>query len=175
MKKAFAAALSAALVGGLALAALSGGATLRTSSAMLDDGVASVAARATTITYKGKFRNAGPGTAIKIRARGQGGEPTAIKSMTYRKLPATCPESDSSTIDGGWTFTGVRVNDRRKFKVVGNDGRPNPSSLKFTGRFSRNFNRVKGKFQTTSYFPDDGPGLPAETCVSETERYRAKR
>jgi len=153
MRKAFGGALCAALVGGLALAAIGWGATE---------------------TYKGQFEPAGPRAEIKIKAKVRGGEVKAIKSMSYRWLPANCPESELPLISGGWTFGGgLTVNARRRFKVVGDDGKPNPSSLRFKGRFSRNLETVNGKFQTNSYFPP-GP-RPEETCISFPKRYGAKR
>ena len=176
MNKAFATALTGALLAGLALAAISGGATERTRSATLGDGTAR-AGGGGTVTYRGEFRGAGPDTVMKIRAIFRRGEAVAIKSMLYRGLPAECPVSMSDTISGGWDLVGVGVNDRRRFKVVGDDGEPPGmrSSLRFKGRFNRSFKRVRGRFQTTAYFPDEGPGLPEETCVSESKRYRAKR
>ena len=54
------------------------------------------------------------------------------------------------------------------------DGR---SSLRFSGKFSADFDKVRGRFQTNSYFPATGPpqNLPEETCSSFTKRYGAKR
>jgi len=175
MRKTFGGALCAALLGGLALAALSGGAT-RTSVATLDGADARAAAhRATdTYTYKGSFKAAGPRATIKIKAKVQGGEVKAIKRMAYERLPAHCPVSvpPNRTISGGWTFHGgLTVNAKRKFKVVGTDGRPNPSSVRFSGRFSQGFSKVRGKFQTNSFFPSG----PRETCSSFIKRYGAKR
>ncbi len=175
MKKAFVTALTGALLAGLALAAISGGASARTSSAALDDANARAGTRGGTFTYKGSFKQAGPDTVIKIKATTQRGEPVAIKSMSYRGLPASCTVSGDVPISGGWTLAGVGVNDRRKFRAVGDDGGApgEQSSLRFKGKFNRSFQKVRGKFQTTSYFPPDNP--PEETCVSETKRYGAKR
>ena len=151
MKKlSFAAALGVALVGGLALAAVS----------------------PAKLVYTGEFRSAGPDTSVKITAKGGGGEPTAIKRLDYAGLPAQCDVTGKTTLESHPTFTGVKVNDERKFKIVAtsDDG---DSSIRFSGKFSRNFNKVRGKLQETITFGPDSP--PAETCVGETRRYAAKR
>jgi hypothetical protein len=173
MRKRFAVALSAALVGALAMSAMSVGATERSRVATLDGadaGNARLAAGATD-KYKGRFKGVA-GSKIVIKAKTQGGVPTKIKRMSYKNLPADCPVSGFPTISGGWTLAGVTVNARRKFKAVGEseDGR---SSLKFVGKFTEDFDKVKGRFQTDSYFPPSDP--PEETCVSETRKYVAKR
>jgi hypothetical protein len=176
MRKAFGGALCATLAGGLALAAISGGAT-RTSVAALDgaDGRAAAQQRATD-TYKGKFKAAGRRATIKIKAKVKHGEAKAVREIIYSRLPANCPESGLPLIGGSWGLRGVRVNDQRKFKIVGEsaDGR---SSLRFSGKFSADFEKVRGRFQTDSYFPASGPpqNLPEETCTSFTKRYGAKR
>jgi hypothetical protein len=186
MRKKFAAALGAALVAGLAWSALGAGAADRRGSSTLssaEDAGARSAARRATATYKGAFKQSGKGTKIAIKVRVRNGEAKSVKSMTYQKLPAVCPESNFDEIGGGWTFRGgVPVNDQRRFSVVGNDGdEADPSSLRFRGRFSKNFKRVRGKFQTRAYFPETpNPGgnpdpLPEETCVGAVKRYGATR
>jgi hypothetical protein len=174
MRKTFAVALGAALAGALALAAFSVGATDRSRVATLDGGdggQARLGVRGGTDKYKGRFKGV-PNGKIIIKAKTEGGVPTRIKKMSYRNLPAECPESGFPTISGSWTLAGVTVNDRRKFKADGEsaDGR---SSLKFVGKFTADFDKVKGRFQTDSYFPPTDP--PEETCVSETRKYVAKR
>ena len=173
MRKTVAIALSASLVGALAFAAFGAGAADRGRIATLegaDAAQARLAARASD-RYKGRFRGAA-GSKITIKAKTEGGEPTKIKRMSYRNLPANCPESEFPVINGGWTLTGVTVDADRKFKAVGEseDGR---SSLRFRGKFTADFDKVKGRFQTNSYFPPSDP--PEETCVSENKRYVAKR
>ena len=173
MRRAFVATLSATLVGGLILAAISGGATARVSDEISARGLSLQGAQ-----YKGEFKDAGPDTKIEIKAAIRRGEAKAIKKMIFVNLPADCPETKFDTISGGWTLAGVKVNNRRRFRAVGHDGNPpaTRSSLRFTGRFNRAFSKVRGKFQTTSYFPATGPpdNLPAETCVGETKRYVAR-
>ena len=173
MKKAFAGALATALATGLALAGLSSGASERSRIATLDGadaGSARLGAQATD-KYKGRFKGV-PNGKITIKAKTEGGEATKIKRMTYRNLPADCPVSGYPTISGGWTLAGVAVNDERKFRAVGESG-DGRSSLRFFGKFSADFDKVKGRFQTNAYFPPSNP--PEETCVSEMRRYVAKR
>lgn len=153
-------ALATMLAGCLAFAALADGAT-----------------RLDSDTYNGWFRLAGPHTGIRVDVRVVNGEAKSINSVEYSRLPATCP-SGLPLINGRWTFTGLRVNLRRKFRIAGTDHRPNPSSLRFKGRFSKNFNKVRGKFRTSSYFPekpDGNGGTTPGTCVSKTKRYSARR
>jgi hypothetical protein len=172
MKKTFATTLAVAVAGGMAFTGISSGAADRARVATLDgaEDHARLAAGATD-KYKGRFKGVA-GSKIVIKAKTQGGVPTKIKRMSYVGLPADCPVSNFPTVSGGWTLAGVTVNARRKFKAVGEseDGR---SSLKFIGRFTEDFDKVKGRFQTTSYFPPSDP--PEETCVSETRKYVAKR
>jgi hypothetical protein len=174
MRKAFGGALCAALIAGLALASTGGGTMARTSAATLDgnDARAAAAQRATT-TYKGELKQAGPNTSIKIKAKVRNGQPKAITGVVYRGLPAACEVSPPpQRISGSWTLSGVKVNSRRKFKAVG-DSQDGNSSLRFTGRFSTSFKKVRGKFQTTVLFGPDNP--PEETCVGQTKPYAAKR
>jgi hypothetical protein len=174
VRRTFAIALSAALAGALALTSISVGAADRARVATLDgaDPGARLAARASD-KYKGRFKGV-PGSKIKIKAKTEGGVPTKIKKMSYVNLPASCPVSMATSIDGGWTLSGVTVGDNRKFNAIGDDGHPtNPSSLRFKGKFTADYDKVKGRFQTNSYFGPDNP--PEETCVSENRKYVAKR
>jgi hypothetical protein len=173
MRKAFGGVVCAALAVGLVAAAASGGASARTSVDALDGADARAAAQRATDVWRGTLKRSGPGTKIVIRATVRRGKPRTINAVDYRGLPAACEASGDELISGGWTLEGVRVNNRRKFRAVGNDGGPPGmrSSLRFTGRFSANFNKVRGKFQTTVYFPKG----PEETCVGETKRYVATR
>lgn len=172
MRKTFVATLAAALAGALVLSAISVGAADRSRVATLDGADASprLAARAAD-RYKGRFKGV-PGSKITIKAKTKGGQPHKISRMDYVQLPASCPVSMATSVSGGWTLAGVRVGDDRKFKAVGqsDDGL---SSLRFRGRFSADFDKVKGRFQTNSHFTPDDP--PEETCVSENRRYVAKR
>ena len=171
MRKTFAVALSTALVGGMVLAALSGGATKRAATATLDSGAdARSAARAITRTYRGKFLDAGPDTSFQVRATFAHGEATRVKSVRFRGLPADCEVSGDQIIRGSWTLAGARVNNQRRFRTAGDDGNnAHPSSVRVSGRFNRRFTKIRGKFQTTLYFPPENP--PEETCVGETKRY----
>jgi hypothetical protein len=172
MKKAFVGVLGVVAAGGLSATAIGDMSTSRFSHDSAA-GTADRAAKRATVTYVGPFKEAGPAARITIKATVKQGEATKVKSMQYRRLPASCPVSNSPTINGGWTLRGVTVNDQRKFRAVGSDGEPNPSSLRFSGKFNERFTKVKGKFQTRSYFPPSDP--PEETCVSQTKRYSAKR
>ena len=175
MRRTFAVALSVALAGGLALAALGLGATDRSRIATLggaDAGSARLAGGASD-KWKGRFKQA-DGAKIIIKAKTEGGVPTKIKKMAYRNLPADCPVSGVQPISGGWTLAGVFVGPDRKFKAKGDDGDPvNPSTLRFKGKFTPDYDKVKGRFQTSVYFGPDNP--PEETCTTEPKRYVAKR
>ncbi len=186
MRNAFAATLGAALVAGMAWSALGAGAADRTSTATLssaDDAGARAGVRRETVTYRGAFKQSGKDTKVKIKVNLRNGEAKSVKSMKYEGMPAACPKSGFDEIGGGWTFRGgVPVNDRRRFRAVGDDGdEAHPSSLRFRGRFSKNFKRVRGKFQTRAYFPETpNPGgnpdpLPEETCVGSVKPYGANR
>ena len=171
MRKTFAVALSTALVGGMVLAALSGGATKRAATATLDSGAdARSAARAITRTYRGRLLDSGPDTAFQLRAVIEHGEAKTVKSVRFMGLPADCEVSGDQVIRGSWTLAGAGVNDQRRFRTAGNDGNSaHPSSVRVSGRFNRKLTKVRGKFQTKLYFPPSNP--PAETCVGETKRY----
>ena len=183
MRKTFAAALGAALVAGLAWSALGAGAADRTSTATLsgaDDAGARAAARRATTAYIGAFKESGENTKITIKVRVKDGEAKAIRSMRYRRLPADCPKSEFDVIAGGWTFTpGVRVDAERRFNIVGNTDAPPEmrSTLRFRGKFSRSFKRVRGRLQTTAYFPKGDPPetYPEEICGTAPTRYGARR
>jgi hypothetical protein len=175
MKKVFAGTLAVALTGGLAMAALTVGASDRTSSAHYgaggDDAARAVARRAAD-TWQGKLKNSGPDTRVKIKFKTRGGDPVELKALRYKGLPADCEVTGKTTLRANPTFDNVFVNSRRKFRIRGesDDG---SASIKFTGKFSRSFKKVKGKLQNTITFGPDDP--PEETCVSETKPYVAKR
>jgi len=169
MRKAFGVSLCAALVGGMVFAAISGGAP-RVSHAQ-NDASAERAARATG-TYRGAFKEAGPSTSVTIKARTRNGRARAVKSLTYRRLPATCDVSKDVLVGDRWRFTGFKVNNQRRFSIVGqaNDG----STINFTGRFSKRYRKVKGRFQSDVVFPPPGPPTP-QTCVTQNKAYSASR
>ena len=169
MRKAFGGALCAALAGGLALAATSAG-TERVAHTQSHDGLER-AARAID-SYRGAFKQAGPNTKVTIKVKTRNGEAKAVRSLTYRRLPATCDVSKNVRIADAWIFRGFKVNDRRRFSIVGeaNDG----STINFSGRFSKTFKKVKGRFQSDIVFPPPGPP-PAQTCVTPNKPYSAKR
>ena len=183
MRKTFTAALGVALVAGLAWSALGAGAADRTSTATLsgaDAAGARAVARRVTTAYTGAFKRSGEDTKITIKVNVRDGKAKSIRSMRYRRLPADCPKSANNRINGGWRFTpGASVNAERRFKITGNDGAPPEmrSTLSFRGKFSRNFNRVRGKLQTTAYFPegDDPVKFPEEICGTAPTRYGARR
>ena len=77
-----------------------------------------------------------------------------------------------NTLAANPTFSNVFVNNRRKFRIVG-ESADGSASIKFTGKFNRSFKKVKGKLQNTITFGPDNP--PEETCVGETKPYVAKR
>jgi hypothetical protein len=173
MRKAFVAALSATLAGGLIWTAIGGGATTRVSEAAFGDADARSAMRAAR-TYEGPFKNAGDAT-ISIKAKIKRGEATKVTRIAYEDLGFNCEVSGKGALSGEWTLAGVGVNDKRKFKAVGNDGGPpgQQSSLRFKGRFNKRFTKVRGTFQTTVYFPPENP--PEEHCTSTLKRYTASK
>lgn len=181
MRKTFAVALSAALVGALALAALSVGATDRSRVATSDVADASQArlAAGTTDTYKGRFKGASQGqSVIKIKAKVRNDEAVKIKSMRYAAL-MDCEKSGATVGRAGWRFGGgIRVRDNRKFRAGGDSIETPTSNFAFKGRFSRDFKKVRGTFRTHQWFeaePDTDPPLPEEYCDLEPTRYVAKR
>jgi hypothetical protein len=176
MKKLFSAALAATLVGGLTAAALGIGAADRTSSGAAygsagDDTSRAVARRAAA-TWTGKLKDSGPDTSVKVKFKTRGGEPRELKALRYKGLPAQCDVTGENTLSSNPTFSNVFVNNRRKFRIVAqsDDG---DASIKFNGKFSRSFKKVKGKLQETITFGPDNP--PAETCVGDRKPYVAKR
>ena len=170
MRKAFGGALCAALAGGLALAATSAG-TERVAHTQSHDGPERAASA--TDSYRGAFKQAGPNTKVTVKVKTRNGEAKAVRSLSYRRLPATCDVSLGNVrIGDEWTFRGFKVNDRRRFSIVGEvvDG----STIDFTGRFSKTFKKVRGRFQSDVVFPPPGPP-PAQTCVTQNKAYSAKR
>lgn len=172
MRKILGGALGAVLIGALAFAAISWGAAPRASVATVDGADPRAAAPRATDTYRGKFKQAGPRAKIKIEAKRRNGEARSVKALTYGRLPATCEESGPQLVSDGWRFRGFKVDDRRRFSIVGQaaDG----STINFTGRFSKSFNKVKGRFQSDIEFAAPDP-KPEETCVTQTKAYGAKR
>ena len=174
MKKTFVAALCVAIAGGLLVTAASGGATTRVAHTKLGSAGDS-AARKATRTYTGSFLDAGPNTEVILKASYRGGRARKVKSFQYEGIPADCDVTGENTLGGIWTLFGVKVNpETRKFKAVGDDGQPNPSSINLKGQFNRRYTKVRGTFQTTLYFADDGVN-PEETCRSEKKDYVAKK
>jgi hypothetical protein len=175
MRKLFAGGVAVALIGGLAAAAVSVGASDRASSAHFsgagDDATRAVARRASG-TWTGELKRSGPDTSVKIKFRTQGGDPVELKSLRYKGLPANCEVTGKTTLSANPTFSNVFVNSRRKFKIQGQstDG---SARIKFTGKFNRSYKKVRGKLQNTITFGPDDP--PVETCVGETKPYVAKR
>jgi hypothetical protein len=175
MRKVFAGGVALALIAGLAAAAISVGASDRSGSAHYgaggDDATRAVARRAAA-TWTGKLKNSGPDTSVKIKFKTKGGDPVELKSLRYEGLPANCEVTGKTTLSANPTFSNVFVNNRRKFKIQGQstDG---SARIKFTGKFSRSYKKVRGKLQNTITFGPDDP--PEETCVGETRPYVAKR
>lgn len=119
-------------------------------------------------TFKGHFKNAG-GAKIEIKARGRDGEIRRVMRVNYFNLPGSCTVTGAAQLSGSWIFTGgIAVNDERRFRVRNNNGEDPPSSVRFRGRFSKNFKRVRGSFQTTLRFDE-------ETCRTPRTRYVARR
>jgi hypothetical protein len=179
MRKTFGVALGAAMVGALALAAFSPGATHSTRVATSDFGDSSHArlAAGTTDTYKGRFKGASQnGSKIKIKAKVRGGEAVEIKSMSYVAL-MDCDTSGATVGRAGWRFTGgIPVKENRRFRASGDSVETPTSSFTLKGRFSRDFDKVKGTFRTRQWFDaEKDPPLPAEYCNLEPTRYVAKR
>ena len=157
----------------MALAAISGGATFRTSVATLDGPDPRAAAQRATNTYGGTFKRVGPGTRIEIKATVRHGEARRITSLDYFG-PLNCAQSGQAEGGVRWFFRGVGVNAKRKFAVRGRSVDTPPSTLSFKGRFSRDFDKLRGTFKTRQWFPKD-KGLPAEYCSMPRRRYGAKR
>jgi hypothetical protein len=159
MRKAFTMALAAALAGGFAMT--EAGAPARGAGA---DKVA----RATD-SYRGAFKRVGPNTRVTIKVRTRDGVARSIRSLRYRQLPASCELSGDSVVNDGWRFTRFRVNRQRRFSITGRvaDG----STIDFTGRFSKSFNKVKGRFQSTVEFAEPQP----KTCETVSAAYAARR
>jgi hypothetical protein len=162
MMKTFTAALVMVVAGGMALAP-SGAGKARLAHAP----GAERAARAID-TYRGPFKEAGPNTKIRIKVKARAGEAKKIRSLRYRRLPASCDSGDRRIRLDIWRFVGFKVDHRRRFSIAGTarDG----SSIDFTGRFSRNFNRVRGRLESTIVYSD-----PDETCTVPGKRYTARR
>jgi hypothetical protein len=177
MKKALAGAVCVALIGALATSAVSGGATPRVADATLDGGADRAAQRATG-TFSGKFRNAGRRARITIKAKVRRGKAVAVRSVRYMNAVGRCETTTGPvTLAGGWNFKPrpVPVKGNRKFEVSGTEqGVPNPGSLTFRGRFSKNFEKVRGTFRTRQFFSADPP-LPAEFCTLGPKPYKARR
>ena len=181
MKKAFGAALAAAVAGGLTFAALGTGAIERVhTTASQSDGMArGVAATARGFrpvkTFDGRFKENGPNTFILIKARFKQGEATKVTRMRYR-ANMDCTTSGETPGEAGWVFHGATVNDERKFKIRGNNGQVPQSTLLFKGKFSPSFKRVTGIFKTHQWFEaQKNPPLPAEYCNLPRTRYSASR
>ena len=87
MRKAVTVALAAALAGVFAVTV--GGGPARGAEA-------DRAVRATD-SYRGAFKRAGPNTSVRIKVRTRDGEARSIRSVRYRRLPATCEVLRRST------------------------------------------------------------------------------
>jgi hypothetical protein len=160
MRKTFTVALAVALAGGLAAAGAAAGPE--------PPGDAGRAVRATDV-YRGAFKQMGHRTRIIIKVRTRDGAAKSIRALRYRRLPATCEKSGDQLVNDGWRFTGFRVNRRRRFSIAGEveDG----STIAFSGRFSKSFGRVRGRFQSRVEFTDPAP----KTCETMSAAYGAKR
>jgi hypothetical protein len=172
MKKALAVALAAALTAGLVTAASGGATTTRTAVSAFGEDASRVAARAAR-TYRGSFKNVGGPSLIIIKAGYRGGEAKNVKSMEY-EVPMNCVKSGRVRGSTGWRFDGVRVKPDRRFSVRGGNGQDPESTLVFKGRFTRNFQKVRGTFKTHQWFEAQGK-LPAEYCNLPPTKYVAKR
>ena len=159
MRKAFTVALAAALAGAFAMTEAGGPAL---------GAEADRAVRATD-TYRGAFKRVGPHTRVTIKVRTRDGEAKSIRSLRYRRLPATCEPPGDYLVNDGWRFTRFRVNPQRRFSITGKveDG----STIDFTGRFSKSFDKVKGRFQSRVEFTQP----KQETCETVSAAYGAKR
>ena len=160
MRKAFTTvALAAALAGAFAMTQAGGPAL---------GAEADTAVRATD-SYRGAFKRVGPHARVTIKVRTRDGEAKSIRSVRYRRLPATCEVSGERLVNDGWRFTRFRVNPQRRFSIAGQakDG----STLSFSGRFSKSFNQVKGRFQSGVEFPEP----EQETCETVSAAYAARR
>ncbi len=161
MRKTFAVALAAATAGGLAVAGGAVGGSLAADAA-------AKAVRATD-SYTGAFKRVGPNARVTIKVRTRNGEAKSIRSVRYRRLPAICEVSGERLVNDGWRFTRFRVNPQRRFSIAGQakDG----STITFTGRFSKSFKKVKGRFQSSVEFPEP----EQETCQTVNAAYAARR
>ena len=114
------------------------------------------------------------GTRIRIAVRFHDGDRATVRRVRYRNLDAECERGKPETISGRWTFDPpYRVGASRKFTISGHDGSPvgQRSSLRLTGRFSVNFRRLRGEFQSTAFLY----AKPQQTCVGATRTYKARR
>lgn len=157
--RAFTVALAAALAGAFAMTEVRAPAV---------GAEADRAVRATD-SYRGAFKRAGPNTRVTIKVRTRDGEAKSIRSLRYRRLPATCEPPGDNLVNDGWRFTRFRVNPQRRFSITGKveDG----STIDFTGRFSKSFYKVKGRFQSRVEFTEP----KQETCETVSAAYSAKR
>jgi hypothetical protein len=177
MKKALAGVLCVALIGALATTVATAGTTARVSDAALD-GAGERAAQRATGTYRGKIKNAGRRARIAIQAKVRRGKAVAVRSVRYMNAVGRCETTTGPvTLAGGWNFRPrpVPVKGNRKFEITGvEEDVPNPGRLMFRGRFSKDFQKVRGVFRTRQFFGADPP-LPAEYCKLSAKPYKAKR
>jgi len=114
------------------------------------------------------------GTKIRILIGFRDGNRATVRRVRYRNLDAQCERGEPKTISGRWTFDPpYRVGASRKFTISGHDSGPvgQRSSLRLTGRFSVNFRRLRGEFQSTAFLYEE----PQQTCIGATRAYRARR
>jgi len=191
LKRSLVAVLGVALVGAIAPTALGGGEAVRSGGAQAAPAAGpaagglegAAAARSTaaaragkTRVYKGWFPDVS-GSKAKLTTTFRRGKPKLVTQIDYWRLPAVCEKTGGGqTASWGFRFIrgALRVNPNRKFGVSGSaeDG----STVRISGRFSRNFKKVRGKFQTRTLFPKNpDAGYPEEFCTIATQRFRVKR
>ena len=169
MRKCVVIAIGAVLVASFGLTAISGA----------DSSREVAATTAVTKTFRGKF-DGYPNTTLRIVARWRNGKARNIDELHYQNLPAICGQSGQNTFDT--TGTGAPLPDRvpvdpvtRRFGVTYSYG---PAAargrLTFKGRFSSNWRRVSGTYQSRQHFLATGQ-FPEETCASKIVGYHAAR
>jgi hypothetical protein len=128
--------------------------------------------------YQGSFVVAG-NPPISVSTSVRNGRPRAVRQVHFMSLPVTCETTGANTFDAsagtGAPLPGpIRVSKRtRSFSLVNYSfvSGSVTGTETFTGKFSRNWRKLRGTYQATVHFPADATN-PEETCTSETFQYK---